>query len=889
MSEERRNRFRQLGRRAGLSDRALDAVDHGVDRIRDHWFGKSEDERSNTEPLVGVDRIAEFAWATVQVLRGQAGGSASVDEILELVAKELEIPPNAPERQQDPSKAESPYMYGMRRARLALIHQAKAIHNQPASQYPRLTPLGRKISQSTVKEKVEKNEKKLLSWQGNDPAQQQKDVPVRRSGEELYDRIAKCAWATIEVLRETNGGRASASKVNEEVAEKLFIKEADLRRHPPTRESNHEYEMRYARNGLEKHSGTIEVSGPKNDRDISYLPIMQIELTDRGKIVEQDTLSQDIKENARSRRRPIGKQGHSQEWQYKEKDWAWATLQAIRSLSNGTSEEWHINNAISSELAEELGLSRAARETVWHAWNDHMLEYKARCATMRAILGALNLIERGQTGKWRLLEKGAEITESELRESLDHFDYDSLGKAGNNSYRGNPELEQINCKEKSLVLVPARDERNEQAADAPVKSDSNADVSRSSHDRKTPTQPTEFRLENQQLCSEVLMSLSTEDSDSLTKKQIEDSVLERLSLKGLVMPSSYKLSDTSPPWGAKPEKRSLFQYRLEHALRAMSSGRFALIREEGFITPKERDKWTRTTYGREHTTVDADSVWENLYPYFEVHSYEDWEKDAERWGHLAPGAGRDRTDSGLMQLKDIMLKRRRKDKDGNPGNPDGTPFEHLVRDLLIKEHGLADKAVTIASGYLDRTGIDLVVEQEQQGEWTAGPGKVDMAGFQTGEPRLMIPAIYLAQVKQYWSSDVETGVPSKVFAFAARMRNAGLRGDYIQNSDGNVMEARYILGARLIILGDLSRDAEWEFWTTKEAWELADTETKMTRGESTTEYPPLQWDFWDGATVLRKMVEHGIGVKEEADGWYSPDREYLYNLPGEDGEPYSGK
>ena len=681
---------------------------------------------------------------TVQVLREQAAGSASEKETLELVAKKLEISPNAPERQRKSPEPRSPYEYGMRRGHNALIHQAKAILRDRHGL--QLTSLGREISESTVKEKVEKNEKE----------------------------------------------------------------------HSPRQSGN----------------------------------------------AEED------------------------EWQYDPQEWAWATLQAIRSLQDGTSEEWHPNNAISSELARGMRLSRTVREELLTTrQNSRELEYKARCATMRDILDELGLIEQEQTTKqWRLLEAGAEATEQDLRDSLDRFDFNSLPKKGNGSYRGNPKLERITEKEN---LMPARNERNEQAAVAPAKSDSTTNANRSSHDHSAPFQHTEFRLTDQQLCSVVLDLMPKSEDDSITKDELERDVLAQLALDGLNVPESYTRPYTAPPWGKEPN-RSLFRYRLEHALRAMSFGRFALIRELGFRTSKQRDKWTCTAHGREQATV----TWNNLEPYFKVHSYEDWENDAERWGHLAPNAKGNHPNSELILLRDIMLKRKR-----DKGNIDGTPFEHLVRDLLVKEHGLEDGAVTIASGHLDRAGVDLGVEQlilvKRPEQTERAETMIDMHGYSARGPReiIEIPTTYFVQVKQYWSGEVDTGVPSKTFAFAARMRGAALRGDYI--SKEHRTDGHYILGARLVILGDLSRDAELEFWTTKEAWDLLDAQAldaqvKAAHGESAIEYPSLQWDLWDGAMVLRKMVEHSIGVEIDGNGRVSADKEYLYALHGVNGEPYHG-
>lgn len=688
MSEERRNRFRQLGRRAGLSDRALDAVDHGVDRIRDHWFGKSEDERSSTEPLVGVDRIAEFAWATVQVLRGQARGSASVDEILELVAKELEIPPNAPERQRDPNKAESPYEYGIRHARNALIHQAKAIHHPQGSQYLRLTPRGREISQSTVKESVEKNEKELPSRQ--------------RSGEDLAE----------------------------------------------------------------------------------------------------------------------------QKWQYKHKDWAWETLKAIQYLqTHNITEVGYLNGAISSQLAGQMALGPTALRDVWSRRNPEELEYKARCATMRAILQAMSLIERvedpdSSATRWQILERGHEITEQEFREQLDSVNLDSLSREGNNRYRGNPELEQTMQKE---IHLRTESMRNGLSA------------------RKTELENTQFAddasyyLCDRTLCSAVLRSIPVsneqgEEGAHLSQKQIVESVIGNLSI-----PQSY-LREKRPPWGPrKQRKQSLLEYRIEHVLRAMSTGQSGLIRDVGYERGVEEteNNWRRTEYGNNQTldlTSSTDHVWQNLEPYFETHSYAAW-----------------RTQPWHERLTEAMTKQW-SDKDGNLN---GKPFEHFVADLLDKEHDLSSGGIEVTGGFLDHAGVDIIAYQQQMTQR-------DVGGTHINRPE--IRGLLFMQVKLYLGRVVEPGVPSKTFGIAARLRSQAKRNRETE-----------VAGARLIVFGDLSRDAEWEFWVTKAAWGALEREEIQSRCQ--LELP--QWEIWDGATVFSKIEEHKLGIQMDDSGVISPDSNYL--------------
>ncbi|MCY3568647.1 MAG: restriction endonuclease [Chloroflexi bacterium] len=458
-------------------------------------------------------------------------------------------------------------------------------------------------------------------------------------------------------------------------------------------------------------------------------------------------------------------------------------------------------------------------------------EYTARCATIREILALIGLIERGDKGPaWRLLPKGEAITRQELAKTLKESSFVYLPGA-NGGYRGNAELEEV-----GKGTQPAK----AGAAAEAMAGHTNANVEGEPGEQGEVTRHGSAAEETDDLslCLAVLQVLPDEEGEYLSEEQIMEAVSAKLQI-----PAAY-LSQPSPPWGRKVARsESLLHFRLEHVYRALSIPQTALIRDGGLDFPDAGRTWFLTSKGREvvrteDTVERRDKLQKLVNRYWSTHSYEGWQN--EPW---------------MERVIELL------EEAGN----DGTPFEHLCATLLEKMRDV-DVAEVQSSGYLDESGVDIVVKMAKGR--TAMLGTVPIHSVQRD-------AVILVQCKRWLHNDVPSDVVSKLFGFTARLRAQATGGELRYDVDGG----------RLIIFGNLTRDATWTYWWLREMWHQAE-HTAMGHlpgvhgGQSLAPNQRApRWELWDGGRVFDMIRKYEVGVKKNVDGEYVADEEYFRDLP----------
>lgn len=884
MSEERPSPIRRVGRSLGLPDKAMDAIGREANRGQQVLArlserssgGRSEADRKNAEvrtaPL-GLDASSalspdwaydpkEWAWATLvavrELTRNSMVASLTAREIRYGMANALELT-DVQRGYKGAVNNEDEYATRCSTMRILLI-ECKVLRQESKEYY--LTDNGRSISRENFNhsvaaslpqlDKVPKGTsmRKYRRYRGDPefPSAHIAPSQISRQHEAEQDQlfssapkivavgIPEYAWEIVQVLRKSDQGGASIDEIHELVAEELGISRQafESQTEEPTegKETSHQYRMRRALNSLLYEAKAIR-KDPVNPENR--------QLTVLGRTISQATVIEKAEKSERERPSQPRYDEFQSGWSYDHRLWAWRTLEAIRDIQHsGVSGNRATNGNITSRVVEKFALGPKARK-VESKLNAREMEYAARCATMRVMLNEIRLIKRdaGQPD-WQLLPLGENIEPQEFEARLKSADLNSPTAKiqANSQYRGNPDLEQVMDLEKSEYS-------GQIVVDRRISSQDTNGISNDQHDHHAQHDSV-FHLTDRDLCAAVLRIIpDSEDGAYMEQKAIVAEVVDEMKI-----PDSY-LQEERPPWGTKEERKSirnLLEYRIELALRAMSIGQSGLVRDGGLDHPDNGNRWFRTARSR-HQTLDespqGEYLWKTIEPFFAMHSYEDWH-----------------TEDWHKEFEQTLI-----DLSGR----DGTPFEHLVKMLLQKEQEImsGEKDVIVQGGYLDHAGIDITAK-------IAEPSSTSDSKFLLGkmafpEPETQILGVLLVQVKRSTRMQVGAGVPSKTFGFAARLRSQAYRGELGYN----------VVGARLVIFGDLTRDAEWEFWTTKAAWEALEREENDRNKESGTPQPDLRWDLWDGATVLRKIEEHKIGVRVDNDGQFSVDEAFLALLPSD--------
>lgn len=654
--------------------------------------------------------VEDLAWTLIQVLR--TSGNLSVGRAQDGVRDRMHIPLESGILQRAADASESRFEHGLRRARLALQHRAKAVRVQhdveSDEQMLVLRPSGHTISRSKVDDAVRQNEKFIASGASG---RKRGSAPTPRTGRNL----------------------------------------------------------------------------------------------------EQDSDSADVAD--------------SDQWAYDHRRWCWLTLEVMRDLSQDVVDAEIPNGTISGALADRLQLSPSARN-VPSSRNEQEKEYTARCATMRALLAEVELIERGnKSATWRILGKGEEVSEADLTTLIKAANVGGLPGA-NGTYRGNDELEAVIAEEGALPneQVPTKLKDDRPAAMPDLSQHGQSDLPRdASGDRE---------LSDVQLCVATLESLPTEEGEWLQQADLTNAVLARLNL-----PATYN-GGPAPLWVKYDDKRkgmTLLEYRMEHVVRALSIGRSGLIRDGGLDFPDKGDLWFLTARGRNVMRRGdvADQVARMTAEYFDAHDYSNWTD--EEW---------------KKQVFDILWE-------GGQGG--GRGFEHLVAELLTAQQDV--ERADVQGGYLDSMGVDVVAKLQQAPEAQFGTISVGRA------------AVLLAQCKRHRNQQIGPDAATKLFGFAARLREQAVRGDVLYD----------VAGGLVAFFGDLTRDATWTFWALRAAWDALSAAEKgdqdrNSQGPKVRLQPDVRWEIWDGQRIFALMREHRIGVDVEDSGEVVVDEKYLRGL-----------
>ena len=276
-----------------------------------------------------------------------------------------------------------------------------------------------------------------------------------------------------------------------------------------------------------------------------------------------------------------------------------------------------------------------------------------------------------------------------------------------------------------------------------------------------------------------------------------------------------------PPWvqrikrsGDRSARRfdSLLEFRLDHALRAMSLHRTGLIRSAEIAS--EGHHWNLTRAGYEILRkTDNDGkrqLAKQTEDYFDIHSYGSW-----------------RTAEWIVEFMDHLTAL----------GKDGMVFEQLCLELLSKVHPDSKVEQSAPNGWLDSNAVDHLVTTIQDLD-------DEQQAMNRPDSKLL-----LVQCKRWEANEVDAGQIAKLFASAARFRAQAY----------NNRELSDIEGARFIYLGSLSHDATWIYWALRDAWEKLD-EPASTSGQVENSQPSLLWELWDGAKLFDLIKEHQLGV-----------------------------
>ena len=281
-----------------------------------------------------------------------------------------------------------------------------------------------------------------------------------------------------------------------------------------------------------------------------------------------------------------------------------------------------------------------------------------------------------------------------------------------------------------------------------------------------------------------------------------------------------------PPWverikksGDTSAKRfgSLLEFRLDHALRAMSLHRTGLIRSAEIAS--EGHHWNLTRAGYEIVRGTGNDGYQQLgkltEDYFNIHDYSSWE-----------------TAGWITEFMTQLIAL----------GEDGMMFEHLCLELLSKVHPDSRVEQSAPNGWLDSNAVDhLVTTIQEPDDEQQVMNRLDSK-------------LLLVQCKRWATREVDAGQIAKLFASAARFRAQAY----------NNRELNDIEGARFIYLGSLSHDATWIYWALRDAWETLD-EPASTSGQVENSQPQLRWELWDGAKLFTLIKEYEIGVRVDQD------------------------
>lgn len=691
----------------------------------------------------------------------------------------------------------------------------------------------------------------------------------------------------VAVLEESDAGSLTYRELTRSVADRLDVRE-DLRsRQPAGRETPYLYQMRYARMALENkfliHRARMVSVRNYHDDDEYRLTLIakqkdDIEIT---KIVEEFLITDRL---ARSYRPFLAQPAQSQseptsavrssrsmpvEWRYDVTRWCRVTLEAMHEILKRNDSDNASNAEINDEVAIRLQLTSSQRQ-IPSLQNEAENEYKARTSAARSHLRRANLTSTPAKGQWAIqAETGSEeektgfdlLTEL-LRKSPEEWrEIKEKPVDPNDPYPGNPELDvlvasridnfdesvQTNSRQPESAIefsdnsMPSESEQGDDDHQTYVpqihisnKERTDADdVRREEQDDESGylygTESSLPQWSDQDICENILKVLLGAANSTGGQPLAEDDLHEEMARRWLRKGGSID-GRNLPPWlKANPHAmiESLYAYRVEHALRALSV--------VGCVSNREKNRWAIDPKLATDMIISNDHAeWRTVSDYLSAHAYDDWQ-----------------TAPWMKELFNLL----RNDSDGGA-------FEQLCAEVFRSWESVIEVYITEKNGTLDREGVDLVVSFKPDDRVVdgLGDGEFDVYGP-------VMDDILLVQCKRWIRKDVTVREINKLY---------GPYLNYLRRGQANGYVVR---GALTVLLGELDRKAEQVFWDIR-----ANREQKTHDGENgkdenqpndAPEEETVGWSLWDSGRLLREIGRRRIGLMETSEGGLVLDREYL--------------
>ena len=360
---------------------------------------------------------------------------------------------------------------------------------------------------------------------------------------------------------------------------------------------------------------------------------------------------------------------------------------------------------------------------------------------------------------------------------------------------------------------------------------------------KDPGSDREIIVSDLDLCVATLLALPRDldrENHPPRERDIIGEVANRLDI-----PGSWLDENSAGPWVAngawarmvKRRKRvaHLLAYRIEHVFRALSVEQAGLIRDVA-VNEGDVGRWALTEKGLavvqlgllegENAGQVLGKRYDAIPEYFGMHATA-WRAEDAGWVRAVVERFR-----GMTTVAPEPGGRKMEGREVR-----GRAFELLIADLIEDLDGVSSVEIQDSNEYLDKAGVDLVEKSEGQ--------------LMGGRPTAM-----LIQCKYNPLADVQSDAASKLFATTVWLRTLSQRKEL----------AYEVAGARLVFIGDLSREATWTFWALKavvEPMSAAGREADINNDDVESDGTPknLVWEVWDSWKVFQLMKEHKIGVR----------------------------
>lgn len=520
------------------------------------------------------------------------------------------------------------------------------------------------------------------------------------------------------------------------------------------------------------------------------------------------------------------------EWQYDYRAWMWEVLLVLRAhpIDEVTQRQTGTSADITRALVEALPALAESEEDGKPVMAERLRrpEHDARNRTALLYLEYLGVCERGLAGRhvtWSVTEEGDEIGRDELysqlemfadvtREDLETLEFDKVRSEMALTYVGNKTLGDVEALRTSK------------------------------------------RRSNAELCEAVVhqLVLATEAGEpEVAQELLWERVGAELELDSpLRNPKGQRGRTASapdlPPWRPVDKNvRTLFAYRMQHVMRALSIEPSNLVKkkkdDEGAFWSLAVDQKGLTSESDEGT-IDFGK---DVAAYFDRHDYSAW--------RTAPWMR-----EFCKQLQTLAGR-------------DGTLFEVLVARLLeeLGDNQEIEAYVAPKNSVLDEHAVDIVVKRRQPRTEIGALGEVPIYDYGGAEE------IWLVQCK-HQQGELRTDQAMKIRRTAEEYKRAA-------------GENYRVTTAILAVLGDLDEGASRSVSLALGPQSHGDeADADLLRGEGGSgEDDELRFVVWDGGQILRLVERLKVGVREvgdeggESSGDLEVDVEYLEQLAREAG------